>query len=113
MEKNFQRNLAEIAKSEVQKSNGTWIDWAHLKGAGKVLAQCRYTLKFTYPRAYFMETSKEKMLFEYQQGVLEADCEDLAWKLENARKFSVAELEQASAAAQKSRMTLVKSTSLM
>ncbi|CBY22151.1 unnamed protein product [Oikopleura dioica] len=113
MEKNFQRNLQEIAASEVQKSNGTWIDWAHLKGAGKVLAQCRYTLKFTYPRAYFMETSKEKMLFEYQQGVLEADCEDLAWKLENARKFSVAELEQASAAAQKSRMTLVKSTSLM
>ena len=60
-----------------------------------------------------MDASKEKMLFEYQQGILEADCEDLAWKLENAREFSVAQLEQASAAAQKSRMTLVKSTSLL
>jgi len=52
------------------------------------------------------------VLFEYQQGVLEAECEDLAWKLERAEKYSVADLEQAKAAAAKSRLNLVKSTSL-
>lgn len=51
------------------------------------------------------------MLFEYQQGVLEAECEDLAYKLEHADNFKIADLEQAKTAAAKSRLNLLKSTS--
>ena len=54
---------------------------------------------------------KEKVLFEYQQGVLEAECEELAYKLEHADNFKIADLEQAKTAAAKSRLNLVKSTS--
>ena len=50
------------------EKRGTWIDWEHLKSSGKLLARCRYTLKYTYPKAYMMPTGKEKDLFEYQQG---------------------------------------------
>ena len=89
--------------------------------SGKLLAKCRYTLKYTYPKAYFMPPSKEKDLFEYQQGkyvkvfklhtvlgILEAECENLAWKLERANQYSVAELKQSQSAAARSRQNLVK-----
>lgn len=55
-----------------------------------------------------MATSKEKDLFEYQQGILEAECEDLAWKLERANEYSIAELKQSQSAASRSRLNLVK-----
>ena len=58
-----------LAKKEVAEKRGTWIDWEHLKSCGKLLARCRYTLKYTYPKAYMMPTGKEKDLFEYQQGL--------------------------------------------
>ena len=51
------------------EKRGTWINWEHLKSCGKLLARCRYTLKYTYPKAYMMPTGKEKDLFEYQQGL--------------------------------------------
>lgn len=54
LEKKFQLKLAAIAQNEVESRRGSWIDWEHLKKAGNLLAQCRYTLKYTYPRAYFM-----------------------------------------------------------
>jgi hypothetical protein len=54
LEKKFQKKLEAIAKKEVEGKRGSWIDWEHLKKAGKLLAECRYTLKYTYPRAYFM-----------------------------------------------------------
>ena len=62
------RKKDTLAKKEVAEKRGTWIDWEHLKSSGKLLARCRYTLKYTYPKAYMMPTGKEKDLFEYQQG---------------------------------------------
>lgn len=50
---------------KVMKGLGTWIDWQHLFDAATLLAKCRYTLQYTYPYAYYMESRKE--LFEYQQ----------------------------------------------
>lgn len=51
--------------------NATWIDWQYLFTAASLLAKCRYTLKYTYPFAYYASmdsTSSRKDLFEYQQG---------------------------------------------
>jgi len=111
LEKKFMEKLDTLAKKEVAEKRGTWIDWEHLKSSGKLLARCRYTLKYTYPKAYMMPTGKEKDLFEYQQGILEAECEDLAWKLEHANEYSIAELKQSSSAAARSRLNLVKTSS--
>lgn len=54
LEKKFQKKLESIASKEIANRRGSWIDWEHLKDAAKLLALCRYTLKYTYPRAYFM-----------------------------------------------------------
>lgn len=52
---------------KVMKGLGTWIDWQYLFNAATLLAKCRYTLQYTYPYAYFMESGSRKVLFEYQQ----------------------------------------------
>lgn len=52
---------------KVMKGSGTWIDWQYLFNAASLLAKCRYTLQYTYPYAYFMESGSRKDLFEYQQ----------------------------------------------
>jgi len=108
LEAKFLAKLEQIAQKEVAEKRGTWIDWEHVNVSGKLLAKCRYTLKYTYPKAYFMAASNEKDLFEYQQGILEAECEDLAWKLERANEYSIAELKQSQSAASRSRLNLVK-----
>lgn len=41
---------------------GTWIDWQYLQNAAKLLAKCRYTLQYTYPYAYYMESGPRKKL---------------------------------------------------
>ena len=41
-------------------------------------------------------------------GILEAECENLAWKLERANQYSVAELKQSQSAAARSRQNLIK-----
>ena len=47
---------------KVMGGSGTWIDWQYLFDAAKLLARCRYTLQYTYPYAYYMETSPRKQL---------------------------------------------------
>lgn len=79
--------------------------------------QCRYTLQYTYPYAYYMESGQRKQLvrsffvcavvvfnvetlsalslfllhrllqFEYQQAQLEAEIENLSWKVERADSY--------------------------
>lgn len=44
------------------ESEGTWIDWQYLLDAANLLAKCRYTLKYTYPYAYYMESGSRKEL---------------------------------------------------
>lgn len=44
------------------ESEGTWIDWQYLLDAANLLAKCRYTLKYTYPYAYYMEAGSRKEL---------------------------------------------------
>src|SRR6267154_2561628 len=65
-------------------NESTWIDWQYLCDAATLLAKCRYTLQYTYPYAYFMDFGPRKSLFEYQQAILEAEIENLSWKVERA-----------------------------
>lgn len=91
---------------KVMKGLGTWIDWQHLFDAATLLAKCRYTLQYTYPYAYYMESRKE--LFEYQQAQLEAEIENLSWKVERAETTDRGELENQMDIAEKRRTTLLK-----
>lgn len=59
--------LKSRINEKVMKGLGTWIDWQYLFTAASLLAKCRYTLQYTYPYAYFMESGPRKSLFEYQQ----------------------------------------------
>uniref|UniRef100_A0AAX7TPN4 RBR-type E3 ubiquitin transferase n=1 Tax=Astatotilapia calliptera TaxID=8154 RepID=A0AAX7TPN4_ASTCA len=82
----YQR-IQEKIQERVMNNLGTWIDWQYLHNAAKLLAKCRYTLQYTYPYAYYMESGPRKKLFEYQQAQLEAEIENLSWKVERADSY--------------------------
>ena len=87
---------------------GTWIDWQYLQNAAKLLAECRYTLQYTYPYAYYMESGPRKKLFEYQQAQLEAEMENLSWKVERADSYDRGDLQNQMHIAEQRRRTLLK-----
>uniref|UniRef100_A0A8K9WZE3 RBR-type E3 ubiquitin transferase n=1 Tax=Oncorhynchus mykiss TaxID=8022 RepID=A0A8K9WZE3_ONCMY len=57
----YQR-IQEKIQERVMNNLGTWIDWQYLQNAAKLLAKCRYTLQYTYPYAYYMESGPRKKL---------------------------------------------------
>ncbi|XP_073915534.1 E3 ubiquitin-protein ligase ARIH2 isoform X3 [Castor canadensis] len=57
----YQR-IHEKIQERVMNNLGTWIDWQYLQNAAKLLAKCRYTLQYTYPYAYYMESGPRKKL---------------------------------------------------
>ncbi|KAK3912194.1 putative E3 ubiquitin-protein ligase ariadne-2 [Frankliniella fusca] len=93
---------------KVMNASGTWIDWQYLLDAAMLLAKCRYSLQYTYPYAYYMEPSSRKELFEYQQAQLEAEIENLSWKVERAETTDRGDLENQMDIAEKRRTTLLK-----
>ncbi|CAO1300377.1 unnamed protein product [Diamesa tonsa] len=102
--------LKRRINDKVMKGLGTstWIDWQYLFVAATLLAKCRYTLQYTYPYAYFMEPSSRKDLFEYQQANLEAEIENLSWKIERAEHVDRGEIQNQMDIAEKRRTTLLK-----
>uniref|UniRef100_A0A674PN91 RBR-type E3 ubiquitin transferase n=1 Tax=Takifugu rubripes TaxID=31033 RepID=A0A674PN91_TAKRU len=70
--------------------------------------RCRYTLQYTYPYAYYMESGPRKKLFEYQQAQLEAEIENLSWKVERADSYERGDLENQMHIAEQKRRTLLK-----
>lgn len=92
---------------KVMGGSGTWIDWQYLFDSAKLLAKCRYTLQYTYPYAYYMETDR-KQLFEYQQAQLEAEIENLSWKIEHAETTDRGDLENQMDVAEKRRTSLLR-----
>ncbi|XP_046425435.1 potential E3 ubiquitin-protein ligase ariadne-2 [Neodiprion virginianus] len=108
----LEEQTLETIKSRIHKkvmhASGTWIDWQHLFEAASLLARCRYTLQYTYPYAYFMEAGPRKVLFEYQQAQLEAEIENLSWKIERAETTDRGDLENQKDIAEKRRVTLLK-----
>ncbi|XP_066587714.1 potential E3 ubiquitin-protein ligase ariadne-2 [Prorops nasuta] len=108
----LEEQTLETIKSRVDKkvmnASGTWIDWQHLYEAASLLARCRYTLQYTYPYAYYMESGSRKELFEYQQAQLEAEIENLSWKIERAETTDRGDLENQMDIAEKRRIILLK-----
>uniref|UniRef100_A0A4W3JNM5 RBR-type E3 ubiquitin transferase n=1 Tax=Callorhinchus milii TaxID=7868 RepID=A0A4W3JNM5_CALMI len=103
----YQR-IQEKIQERVMNNLGTWIDWQYLQNAAKLLAKCRYTLQYTYPYAYYMESGPRKKLFEYQQAQLEAEIENLSWKVERADSYDRGDLENQMHIAEQRRRTLLK-----
>lgn len=105
-DENRERIQAKI-DDELNRNNGTWIDWQYLLRGAKILSKCRYTLQYTYPYAYYMECGPQKELFEFQQAALENEIENLAWKIENAETTDRGALENQMTIVEKRRTTLL------
>lgn len=100
-------------QSKMLSGEGTWIDWQYLLVAADTLRKCRYTLKYTYPYAYYPKASVTPTtvispLFEYQQGLLEAEVEDLSWKISHAEITGKGELLNKMAICEQHRRTLLQ-----
>ncbi|TKR77213.1 hypothetical protein L596_018226 [Steinernema carpocapsae] len=107
-EEEMLKSIHATIEDKVNRHIGTWIDWQYLLDAAEQLTKCRYTIKYTYPYAYYIEAGHRKDLFEYQQAQLEATIEDLAWKLEHVEETSQATLTAAMHAAEVKRQNLLK-----
>ncbi|XP_050710210.1 potential E3 ubiquitin-protein ligase ariadne-2-like [Eriocheir sinensis] len=99
--------IRERIQEKVMAGTGTWIDWQYLLDAAALLARCRYTLQNTYPFAYYLESGPRKDLFEYQQAQLEAEIENLSWKIERAEMTDRGDLENQMDIVEKRRTTLL------
>ncbi|KAK2189848.1 hypothetical protein NP493_95g01008 [Ridgeia piscesae] len=84
LEEQAMKKIRARIEEKVMDSSGTWIDWQYLLDSAMLLKKCRYTLQYTYPYAYYLEKGSRKELFEYQQATLEAEVENLSWKVERA-----------------------------
>ncbi|KAK2163122.1 hypothetical protein LSH36_85g05039 [Paralvinella palmiformis] len=101
-------NIKKRIEEKVMNNSGTWIDWQYLLDAAFLLKKCRYTLQYTYPYAYYLDKGPRKSLFEYQQAQLEAEVENLSWKVERAEITDRGDLENQMDIAEKRRLTLVR-----
>ena len=63
MEEELRMRIKTKIDEKVHNHEGTWIDWQYLHDAATLLTKCRYTLQYTYPFAYYMESSSRKELF--------------------------------------------------
>ena len=99
------------------------------------MSQCRYTLKYTYPYAYYLDGDRKQLVsstdacvdvhtcvhiahththththtqFEYQQAQLEVEIENLSWKVERAESTDVGDLRQQMNVAEVKRLTLLR-----
>lgn len=75
---NKQREQAEARMTDLQKKGGKgWIDVQFIMEAVEQVIECRRVLKYTYAYAFQMPDGPRKQLFEYSQGLLEANTEKL------------------------------------
>jgi len=109
-EQTLEKIKARVQERVMQSSStgSTWIDWQYLLDAAALLAKCRYTLQYTYPYVYYMETGPRKQLFEYQQAQLESEIEALSWAVERAETYDRGEMENQMNVAEKRRSILLK-----
>ncbi|XP_074645621.1 putative E3 ubiquitin-protein ligase ariadne-2 isoform X2 [Tubulanus polymorphus] len=108
LEEQTLKRITDRIEEKVMNNEGTWIDWQYLLNAAELLCKCRYTLQYTYPYAYYLEKGPRKQLFEYQQAQLEAEVENLSWKVERAEITDRGDLENQMDIAEKRRLTLVR-----
>ena len=91
---------------QIKQNKGTWIDWQYLLDAVDLLLKCRYTLKFTYAYAYFLE-GPWKEVFEHHQGQLEREIENLSWKVEHSKQADTVDIVQQMNITKQKRLTLL------
>uniref|UniRef100_A0A0N5AJR5 RBR-type E3 ubiquitin transferase n=1 Tax=Syphacia muris TaxID=451379 RepID=A0A0N5AJR5_9BILA len=108
LEEELRQSILKKVEEKVNDHEGTWIDWQHLHRAATLLTKCRYTLQYTYPYAYYMESGSKKELFEYQQAQLEKEIEELSWKVERAERTERGDLESQMHVAEVTRRTLLE-----
>ena len=58
----IQRTREPIQCKVLTGRDGTLIDWQYLLDAASLLTRCRYTLQYTYPYAYYMDSGPRKEL---------------------------------------------------
>ncbi|CAI5448040.1 unnamed protein product [Caenorhabditis angaria] len=107
MEEQLRDKIRKKIEDKVNEHNGTWIDWQYLHSSVSLLTKCRYTLQYTYPFAYYMQSGPRKQLFEYQQAQLEKEVEELAWAVERADATARGALEAHMHRAEHKRQTLL------
>ncbi len=85
------RLLAEVEKrkAEMQAGSMSYTEQQSIQKAFEVLRQCRRTLKYTYPFAYYLERNNQSEIFEQNQADLERTTETLSGFLE--REINVEE----------------------
>uniref|UniRef100_A0AC34GPD7 RBR-type E3 ubiquitin transferase n=1 Tax=Panagrolaimus sp. ES5 TaxID=591445 RepID=A0AC34GPD7_9BILA len=108
LEEELRAKIIAKIEQKVEQHEGTWIDWQYLHDAASLLTKCRYTLQYTYPFAYYLESGQRKELFEYQQAQLEKEIEELSWKVERAESTDRADLEKQMHVAECKRRTLLQ-----
>ena len=94
LEAETRAKITSRIEHKVGENEGTWIDWECLLKACDLLEECRHTLKYTYPYAYYLEAGGKKECFEHIQAQLESEVEKLSWRVERAEITDRAELER-------------------
>jgi ariadne-1 len=109
----FEKAFKEQCKLKIQekilnKEGGTLVDWEFMTVAVEHLTRARYTLQYTYPYAYHLETDEgKKMLFENIQAELERDVENLSHSLEKVTLNDKFNIESQMNIVEKRRRTLL------
>ncbi|KAK2509610.1 hypothetical protein MC885_002710 [Smutsia gigantea] len=125
----YQR-IHEKIQERVMNNLGTWIDWQYLQNAAKLLAKvcasssepwsdacshepevlrlpgCLQALPGYRPSPF--DPPALPIQFEYQQAQLEAEIENLSWKVERADSYDRGDLENQMHVAEQRRRTLLK-----
>jgi len=73
-------------RMEAMQQQMSWIEVQFLQNACDVLRQCRQTLMYTYPFAFYLKRNNHSIIFEQNQADLEHATEELSGYLE--RDFS-------------------------
>ncbi|CAF1542639.1 unnamed protein product [Adineta ricciae] len=75
--------LSEVQKRmESMQQQMSWIEVQFLQIACDVLRQCRQTLMYTYPFAFYLKRNNHSIIFEQNQADLEHATEELSGYLE-------------------------------
>lgn len=67
---------------ELQRYNMSWVEVQFLKSASDILCNCRQTLMYSYPFAFYLAKNNNSLIFEDNQQNLETSTEKLAQFIE-------------------------------
>lgn len=81
------REQVEERKKEMQAESRSYTEQQSLQKAFEALQQCRRTLKYTYPFAFYLERNSQSEIFESNQADLERATEILSGLLEHEIQF--------------------------